>query len=579
MPVWRTPSLYNQFGAIPRNSPFDHTLARNLDLDRHCIPLVSALSSPEYRKKISQFPNTERQLLFDEFLRDFKHHRARVKGNSRQLKCLEEQYGIARFFASLRPPIYQLPTELLSEILHISAESLDVPQDTLRLVCRTWRDLVVRLWGVLRVATWTEIESITGIVNRGPRSLDVVIDAIDTTMDEGPSVPSTNPYAALAFAWDSAPRWRSLIINSFPSTASILAYNVTFDPDVPLTGLNSLSFRQGCDSSDGVQYIMEAIASTATPKLDSLTLAAATVLRQLDPSHWVHVLSRLTALDVDVAKIGEPVDLLRHCAHLERLKLSGIVSHRLFPEDDLPFLNTLRQLWLKQTSIQWMVGRIFQRLESCTLFRPVDAHTMSGASIVDLPVCMNITLQSYLINILAAFNAPVANNIRIECNQSSKARASLEFGRAWSRNWVHGMRCLKILSLNMVCDDRLLLETLRQMSSLEELTLELPHPGTLRVGFFKGMCATPMKPFTGKTEDEWAKWTYDDTLWEAKICPSLVSLQLQYKRWLRRGEMDTVTPMFIGVAWSRRTVSTPLQHFDLKLGKDAPLLALVGMTN
>jgi len=555
-------------------TPFDHTLAKGLGLGRHCIPLLSPLSSHKVLKRIYRLSPAKRQLLSNAFLEDFRRNHALVKGNRKKLASLRKHYDTAHLITTLQGPILYLPAELLGEILLTSVEELGVSQSTLQQVSKSWRAVVARLWGVLRVYTWTETRIIRAFVKRNPSSMAVVIDtAIDE--DVAPSVPLGKPYAALALAWTSASRWRSLTINSFPSIARILSSNCTLSTRVPLESLESLRLGPGCDPSDYINETMEAIASTATPKLTNLVLATTTVIQRLNPSHWAHIYSQLTALEVDVIKLTEPVDLLRHCARLEELKLSGVVTHHL-PHDELPLLRTLRRLWLRRTSVQWMVGRTFKRLDSCTLLRPVDTHTIGQTSVICLPLCTNIAFQSHLIGVLAAFHAPVVNKIEIKCNQWTKVRASLELGRVWSQRRNQGMLQPKILSLQMLCGDQALLKALEQMVTLEELNLDVPHPNALGRNFFESLCAVPKQVFIGVDKEQWTRWAAA-TEWQTQICPSLVKLQLRYERWLRQGEMDVATPLFVAVAWTRAKLPFPLKQFVLELGEDDPL-QLVGMT-
>jgi hypothetical protein len=575
--VWRLLSVHALTeaifmpGSLP--GPFDHTLARGLGLDRHCLPLLSALSSHKYRQMTYRLSITKRQLILDIFHRDLKTHRTSVNGNSRKLECLQGQYNIAQLITTLQSPICYLPVELLDYIFSIAVERLGVNPTTLEGVSRTWRTGAARLWGVLHVCTWTETQPIKAVVERNPSSMTVVID---TAMDEALSVPSQEPYAALAFAWTSASRWRSLTINSFPSKASILGSNkAALVPRVPLENLQSLSMGIGCDSSQYVKELMEAIASSSTPKLTSLTLAAAAVLQHLNQSQWVHIYSRLTVLEVDIIKFEEPVDLLRHCACLKVLKLSGVVSHRLFSQEELPLLQTLRQLWLQRASIQWMVGRTFERLESCTLLSPVDIHVIDQANVIGLPVCSSILLRSHAVRILAIADAPAVDTIKIECNQWSKPRANLELRSIWSQIREPRMLQPRVLSLKIICGDQPLLEALQHMVLLRELILDLPHPSALGVNFFEAMCAVPTIAFTGKTREEWTRWAEDSTEWQPGVC-SLVKLQLQYRRWLRKDEIDTVTPLFVGVAWSWGKLPFLQRQFIVRLGEDNPL-QLVGM--
>jgi hypothetical protein len=552
-------------------SPFDYTLARSLGLDRHCLPLRTAFSNLE---KIYNLSAARRHSLLGEILEAFKYHCVLVQWSSREQEYLQEQYNIAQLISKLHAPICYLPVELLADIFVLSVEHLGVNQTILQQVCRTWRDIVIRLWGTLHLGTWTETTSTAAVLERSPLSLAVVID---TAVDDARSVDGTKPYAALALAWTRTRTWHSLTINSFPSNTNILTNGATLYPHLPLENLVSLSIGSGCDSSDSVKEVIEAIISAATPKLTVLTFAATSVFQQLSHSNWVHFYSQLTVLEVNVAKAREPVDFLRYCARLEMLKLSGVSLHHLSPEDELPFLQTLRQISLQQSSVQWMAGRIFTQLMSCTLLRPVDPHSITQSTTIGLPVCTSIALQSHAVSILAAFHAPVANKVEIQCNQWNKARANLELSRVWSKRWDHGILRPRILSVKILCDNQILLIALGQMSSLEQLTLELPHPSALGVSFFEALCGMPTTPFTGRTKEEWTRWANDGTEWQPKICPSLVKLQLRYERWLRKGEMDVVSPFFSGVAWSRTKFPSPLQEFHLILG-DKGVLTFVGMS-
>ena len=513
----------------------------------------------------------ERQLISDKFLRDLKNCRSLIKAHSRELQSLQEQYSIARFITTLRSSIYYLPVELLADIFLIAVEQFGMSPTILQRVSRGWRALTARLWGAFRVHTWTEVQKVAVVINESPRSLSVVID---TAKDETLAVTSEKRYAALALAWTSTSRWRSLAINSFPGNASIRASSVTLIcNDLQFQNLETLAIGPECDSSDSINEIMEAISSTVTPKLTSLSLAATMVFQQLNHSQWVRIYSRLTVMEVDITNGTAPVDFLRHCVRLEVLKLSGVVLHSLPPEDEVPLLQTLRRLWLRRASIQWMEGRAFERLESCTLLRLVDPHNITHDRIIDFPVCTSIVLQSRSLGTLAAFNAPMIDRLKVECNEWSKPRANRELGRVWTRTqrWNKEMLRPKVLSLNILCGDRPLLDALAQMVTLEELLLDLPHPSALGVSFFEAMCAVPMGTFTGQTSREWVRWAHCGTTWEAKMCPSLSKLKIQYARWLRRGETDMVTPLLITVAWSRENLFFPLQQLSLKRGEGRPL--------
>ena len=376
-------------------------------------------------------------------------------------------------------------------------------RDTLQMICRSWRGLVASLWGTAYVGTWTNTQAIKALIKRKPLFIAVVID---TATDEALSITSEKPYAALAIACASSPRWRSNTFKSFPSIANILASNVTLFPLIPVEKLETLSVGPNCDLTDGTQKLMEAIALATAPNIIHLAISATNILKEVNRFHWARILTQLTVLEVDVIRVREPVDLLHHCARLEVLKLSGVILYYPSPDDELPFARTLHQLWLKQSSIQWMVGHAFERLENCTLLKPRDPHSFNLTRNIHLPVCTRITLQTHLVRILAAFDAPVARKISIECNQWNKPRGDLELSRVWGQRWGQGTLRPRVLSLKLFCGDLALLEALWHMDALQELVLDLPHASALGAFFFEAMCATPMTPFTGRTEQEWFTW-------------------------------------------------------------------------
>jgi hypothetical protein len=559
--AWRLLSSHNLSGSIPPKvhpSPFGCTLAKLLDFRYHCVPLLWAVSSPMYLYTIYRLSSTKRHNVLGMLHQDFMDHSTLIKSNNGDLHSLQEQYEAVQLILTLQLPIHYLPAELLAEIFLIAVERRRVSKHTLQCVCRSWRGVVARLWGIIRVGTWTKTQTITAVVKQNPLSTAVVMD---TATDEALSITSETPYAALALACASALRWRSLTIKSFPSNANILTSSVTLFPLVPLENLATLSVGPNCDFTDGTKEIMEAIALAMAPKLISLTIAATNVLRGLNQFHWARIFSQLTVLEVDVIKVWEPVNLLHHCARLEVLKLSGVIMHYLSPDDELPLARTLRQLWLKQSPIQWMVGHAFERLENCTLLKPLDPHSFNPTCVIHLPVCTDITVQSHLVRILAAFHAPVARKISVECNQWSKPRGDFELSRVWSQRWNQGTLRPRVLSLKLFCGDLALLEALCHMVELHELVLDLPCPSALGAFFFEAMCAMPMMPFTGRTEQEWFTWAETGTRWQAKICPYLLKLHLRYERWTRKVEEDTITPTITAVVWSREKLLLPLLEF------------------
>jgi len=91
-------------------------------------------------------------------------------------------------------------------------------------------------------------------------------------------------------------------------------------------------------------------------------------------------------------------------------RLEDLYAHRL----QLPLYlkqtpspsRTLKRLFLKSTSVQWMQGRSFPKLLSVQLYGLISPEALLSRDPVNLPVCAQFTYDDHLLQPLTAFNLP-----------------------------------------------------------------------------------------------------------------------------------------------------------------------------
>lgn len=68
-----------------------------------------------------------------------------------------------------------------------------------------------------------------------------------------------------------------------------------------------------------------------------------------------------------VQMMGESIDLLPHFSRLEVLEAANMLLPSYHNDSLLLYIQTVRRLYLKTVSIQWMAGCVFPLLEACTI--------------------------------------------------------------------------------------------------------------------------------------------------------------------------------------------------------------------
>ena len=145
-----------------------------------------------------------------------------------------------------------------------------------------------------------------------------------------------------------------------------------------------------------------------------MTINSAIVTSFLVPT-YSSIFRSVTMLSLDAP--GLPVDLLPHLHRLEVLTASHLPLPAYYDDVDLPSVHTLRHLTLRSVSIQWMSGRTFHLLESCTILFPLCRHILHTFR-TTLLNCKDMSFEGYPLNILTGISAHKLSHLFVKCPSS-----------------------------------------------------------------------------------------------------------------------------------------------------------------
>src|SRR5258708_38245187 len=103
--------------------------------------------------------------------------------------------------------------------------------------------------------------------------------------------------------------------------------------------------------------------------------SSSVIFNLLQPA-YTHIFGSLTTFKAHVPIMSHPIDLLPHFNQLEVLELTDLLLPT-YDNTSLFLVGTLHHLHLRGVSIQWMGGKVFSHLDSCTIFTPPSSsHTL-----------------------------------------------------------------------------------------------------------------------------------------------------------------------------------------------------------
>jgi len=521
--------------------------------------LAQALGAGEWPVKAHTF--TYADVLADSKLKDIIYsiepdHRHTLARHLYRSRTTQKYWWLIQIIT----PITRLPPELLQQILLFIIDEASGSPLTLVLVCKQWNAIITGIWASLNLGTTTPKDAVATKLERNQWFLDVVID---TEIDRGHSTPSEDAYQAIFAAIEATERWRSFVVETFPPQADVPEHLVNSGlqrcSGAAMNRIRTFRFKSPCEMSPLLDRILRILGKSASRELTTVEINSPSVISFLAPTYST-IFHSVKVLSLDTPGLRNPVDLLPHLHQLESLTASHL-SFPIYSNDvDLPFVHTLRHLSLRAVSIQWMSGRTFRALESCTLLLPLHRHILHTFS-ATLPRCKQLTFQGYPLDILTGVSAHNLVHLSVACSSSYKPRGDRELVRLSSHALREGRLPPRVLHISIEATTEAWIKAIAFMSNLEELVIDNAEPSSLGAKVLRSLVVPPV---------------YSNNLGtiatpgcrSSPVCPSLRRFGLRYRRWLRPCEPFDLIPEFMSIILSRQQSKFPLQSFQIWIRSD-----------
>ena len=457
-------------------------------------------------------------------------------------------------------PIARLPPELLHQIfLDVIGSGGHSPLALMR-VSKVWYTIVTGIWASLRLGTTTPKDAVMRKLERSQWFVDVLVD---TENDRGPSTPSGDDYQAIFAAIQATSRWRSFVVETFPPLADlpehIMSRGLQLYSGSVMNRLETFKIKCACEMSPLLICLLSILGRSATGELTTVEINSANVISFLFPT-YSSVFRSVTVLSLDTPGLPNPVDLLPHLYRLETLTASHLILPAYHSGINLPLVHTLRHLSLRAASIQWMSGRIFHALKTCTIFFPL-RHPLLHTFRTTFPNCDNLSFEGHPLDILEGISANKLTHLSVMSSCSYRPRGSLELARFSSRALQESRLAPRILHISIEATNQAWTTSFAFMSTLEELVIHNTRPSSLGVKALQALVVHRVhasNPCTTSTPKGW----------NTPLCPSLKRFGLRYHRWLRQSEHFDLVPVFMSVISTRQQSEFPLDSFRIWMGSD-----------
>jgi hypothetical protein len=423
-------------------------------------------------------------------------------------------------------------------------------------VCKHWYAIVAGIWASLKLGTTTPIDAVAAKLERNQWFLDVVFD---TEIDRGHFTPSEDAYQAIFAAIESTSRWRSFVVETFPPQADLPEHLVNSGlqgcSGAVMNRIRTFKIKCACEMSPLLDRLLRILGTSASQELTTVEINSPSVISFLAPTYST-IFHSVKVLCLDTPGLPNPVDLLPHLHQLESLTASHISFPTYSNDAHLPFVHTLRYLSLRAVSIQWMSGRTFPALETCTLLLPLH-HRILHTFSTTLPNCKHLTFQGYPLDILNGVSAHDLIRLSVTCPSPYTPRGNRELVRFSSHALCESRIAPRVLHISVEATNEAWIKALSFMSNLEELVIENARPSSLGAKVFQSLAIPVYANNLGTTA----------TL-NTPVCSSLKRFGLRYRRWLRPSEPFDLIPEFMAIILSRQRSNFSLQSFQIWIRSD-----------
>jgi len=268
----------------------------------------------------------------------------------------------------------------------------------------------------------------------------------------------------------------------------------------------------------------------------------------------------IKVLSLDTLGLHNPVDILPYLHQLEALTASHLSLPIYHNDVNLPFVHTLRHLSLRAVSIQWMSGRTFHALETCTILFPLHRQVLHTFR-TTLPNCKKLTFQGYPLDILDGVSAHKLTHLSVVSSYSHKQRGDPQLIRFASQALRESRLAPRILHIGIEATTQAWTKALAFMSNLEELVIDNAEPSSFGAKALQSLAVHPVHANNLGT-------TAALGILNAPVCPSLRRFGLRYRRWLRSSEHFDLIPEIMSVILSRQQSKISLQSFHIWTSRD-----------
>jgi len=445
-----------------------------------------------------------------------------------------------------------IPVEILSEIFLLIVQDRPWYRKSLMLVCRRWHAIMLSTPGIhsqLTIRRATQKEVVQAFVQGTKTRLDVRVDMNDET--DGSDFNPENFLACFMAAAQAASRWTSLNLIAPPPLGEYTSVRIW----QPLVHLESFKVARGFGGF--LEPPMTAIIRSASPNLTLIEIEdPAAVLYLVQPA-GLHITHFLTTLRIHLSKrVDSPVDILPHLHRVEVFAARHLCLPFYPPDASLPLIHTLRHLHLKSVSVQWMAGHVFPALMTCSITFPHHVDTIQALQPVTMLSCKLLIYNSNDLHPLTHLYLPPLSRLDVECGQWNTWRGDRQLVILCPIVSA-GTQSLTVLHLDVNCREQLLIYMLRLVPALKRLSLGLASPKALSIAFFQEFIAR--EPNVDNASDMVRPLSLT-------IAPSLSSLRLQYRRWLRGPDKKALIAVFSDIMASRN--SKKRLSFELWLSFD-----------
>jgi len=451
-------------------------------------------------------------------------------------------------------PITRLPPELLQQIFLIIIDETSDPPLALMQVCRFWYTIVTGIWASLKLGTRTPKQAVTSKLERNQWLLDVVVD---TEVDRGDFTQLEDAYEAVFAAIEASPRWQTFVVETLPAQTDLPEHLVNRGlqrcSNTVMNRLRTFRINRVCEMSPLLDRILRILGTSASGELTTVEINSANVISFHAPA-YPSMFQSIKVLCLDTPGLHNPVDILPHLHQLEALTASRLSLPIYHDDVNLPFVHTLRHLSLRAVSIQWMSGRTFHALETCTILFPLH-HQVLHAFTTTLPNCKSITFQGYPLDILDGVSAHKPTHLSVMSSCSHKPRGDPQLIRFASQALRESRLAPRILHISIEATTQAWTEALAFMSNLEELVINSAQPSSLGVKILQSLVIHPVHA------NNLGPTTTAGRL-DTPLCPSLKRFGLRYRCWLRTSEHFGLIPMIKSIILSRQQSKFSLQSFQ-----------------